>query len=571
MKRVLCLLACIMLFAAGCASISDSESSLMLEDSSETAIDASSDVESSEPTSEMPDTRLDVNVQYIRVSSSADNTEFYAIIRSPEELDQFYENYKDEYYLGRADKVYSDTTIGFLDACDRYDSKFFDEKYLVLVCTWEPSGSIRHDVKSVTHGKDGLDIVIRHISPEVQTCDIAIWFIMIEVDKAYEVESPEAIDVDYFTTNLAKEQLRLAVDLFKASVDDGREENKNVLVSPLSVQLALAMTANGANGQTLSEIEALLGGDASLEEINGYFKNYAKSLPSDEKCKFHIANSVWFRDHEQIVLNEDFLEKCRKNYEAEVSKEPFDLSTVNKVNDWVKENTDGMIDKVLNDINDDVVMYLINALCFDAEWQSPYHETDIHDGKFTSINGVEREVSMMRSEEYGYLEDDNAKGFMKYYKGSDYAFAALLPNEGVDIYDYVSQMTADSLSKTLEGKKSSYGVANIPKFSYEYSISLNDILKGLGMPTAFDVYEADFSNAFVSARGNVYISNVLHKTFISVDERGTRAGAVTSVEFSDEAAMIPDWNLTFDRPFVYMIIDAEANQPIFIGTLMDIE
>lgn len=565
------MLLCVMLFAAGCASIVDNESSAVPDASSEAGGDVSADVESSEPTPEMPDTRLDVNAQYIRVSATADNPEFNTIIRSSEELNRFYENNKDVYYLGRADKVYSDTTIGFLDACDRYDSQFFEENYLVLACLWEPSGSIRHEVKSVTHGKEGLEVAIRRISPEAQTCDIAVWIVIIEVDKAYAVESPEAININFFTTDLAKEQLRLAIDLFKASVEDGREEKENVLVSPLSVQLALAMTANGAKGQTLSEIEALLGGYASLDEINRYFKNYAKSLPSDEKCKFNVANSLWFRDHEQIVLNEAFIEKCLENFDAEVSKEPFDHSTVNKVNDWVKDNTDGMIDKVLDEISDDAIMYLINALCFDAEWQSPYHETDIYDGKFTSGNGVEREVAMMRSEEYSYLEDDNAKGFMKYYKGSDYAFVALLPNEDVDIYDYVSQMNTDSIFETLNGKKSSYGIATIPKFSYEYSIGLNDILKSLGMPTAFDVYEADFSNAFVSARGNVYISNVLHKTFISVDELGTRAGAVTSVEFSDEAAMMPDWKLTFDRPFVYMIIDVEENQPIFIGTVMDVE
>lgn len=365
-------------------------------------------------------------------------------------------------------------------------------------------------------------------------------------------------------------QMRLAVDLFQSSVLESKDEN--VLISPLSIQLALAMTANGADGDTKAEMEALLGGEISLEDLNEYLYSYVSNLPSAEKHKLQIANSIWFRDDEgRLQVEKNFLQKNADYYGAQAYKAAFDDQTLKDINNWVKDHTDGMIDSILDQIDEDAVMYLINALVFDAEWQHVYDKSDVYKGKFTNIGGTEKQVDMMHSEETVYLQDENAIGFMKPYSGSKYNFAVLLPNEGADIYEYIAGLTGESLMETLSTPQLGMVMATLPKFSYEYELTMNDVLKELGMPSAFSGDTADFSKMAHSSRGNIYIGDVLHKTFISVDELGTKAGAVTKVQMNDESAPMSEWVVTLNRPFVYMIIDNETNLPVFIGTVMDVQ
>ena len=367
----------------------------------------------------------------------------------------------------------------------------------------------------------------------------------------------------------AQSQMRLAVDLFQASVLESKDEN--VLISPLSIQLALAMTVNGADGDTKAEMEALLGGEISLENLNEYLCSYVNNLPSAEKYKLQIANSIWFRDNEgRLQVEKDFLQKNADYYGAQAYKAAFDDQTMKDINNWVKDHTDGMIDSILDQIDEDAVMYLINALVFDAEWQHVYDKSDVYKGKFTNIDGAEKQVDMMHSEETVYLQDENATGFMKPYSGSKYNFAVLLPNEGVDIYEYIAGLTGEELMETLSTPQLGMVMATLPKFSYEYELTMNDVLKELGMPSAFSGSTANFSKMAHSSRGNIYIGEVLHKTFISVDELGTKAGAVTKVQMNDESAPMSEWVVTLNRPFVYMIIDNETKLPVFIGTVMDV-
>ena len=362
----------------------------------------------------------------------------------------------------------------------------------------------------------------------------------------------------------AQSQMRLAVELFQSSVLESKDEN--VLISPLSIQLALAMTANGAEGETRAEMETLLASEIPLEDLNEYLYSYVNNLPSAEKYKLQIANSIWFRDDEgRLQVEKDFLQKNADYYGAQAYKAAFDDQTLKDINNWVKGHTDGMIDSILDQIDDDAVMYLINALVFDAEWQHVYDKSDVYKGKFTNIDGTEKQVDMMHSEETVYLQDENATGFMKPYSGSKYSFAALLPNEGVDINEYIAGLTGEKLMKTLNTPQLGMVMATLPKFSYEYELTMNDVLKELGMPTAFNETKADFSKLGESSRGNIFIGEVLHKTFISVDELGTKAGAVTKVEMNDESAPMSEWVVNLNRPFVYMIIDNESKLPVFIG------
>ena len=254
-------------------------------------------------------------------------------------------------------------------------------------------------------------------------------------------ESPMPYDGEF-------SQMSLAVELFKRM--NKSSEGENVLISPLSIQLALAMTANGAKGQTLAEMESLLGGDMDINELNAFLKSYTDSLHSGEKYKLNIANSIWFRDEaDRLNVNQSFLQTNADFYGAQIYKADFnDAKTVDDINNWVKLQTDGMIEKIIDRISNATVMYLINALCFDAEWQKQYDLTDIYKGDFKNINSDYKRVDMMRSEENRYIETDNAKGFLKYYAGKKYAFVALLPNEN-DINGYVQSLTGDYLENAL--------------------------------------------------------------------------------------------------------------------------
>ena len=359
-----------------------------------------------------------------------------------------------------------------------------------------------------------------------------------------------------------------ALKLFRATA----KGEENALVSPLSVMLALAMTTNGAKGETKAQMEALLGGGMDIEDLNGYLYTYMKSLPSSEKAKLALANSVWFRDTESLDVRAAFLQKNADYYSADVYKAPFDKKTCDDINRWIEENTDGMIKKMLDSIDDDAVMYLINTVLFDAEWQNVYSSEDkIRDGLFTTADGKRRNVTMMHSDETNFIDDGKATGFIKPYKDG-YSFAAFLPNEGVSLDSYLDSMTGAGFLAAVKGAKKETVIAAMPKFEYGYKTTMNDILKSLGMTVPFDKEKADFSDLAVSSYGNIYIGQVIHQTYISVGEKGTRAGAATIVEMDGEAAPseVDYHTVTLDRPFVYAIIDNATGLPIFIGTVTDI-
>jgi len=356
-----------------------------------------------------------------------------------------------------------------------------------------------------------------------------------------------------------------ALKLFRATA----KGEKNALVSPLSVMIALAMTANGANGETKAQMEALLGGGMDIDDLNGYLYTYMKSLPTTEKAKLALANSVWFR--EGFVADKEFLQKNADYYSADVYRAPFDKKTCDDINRWIEENTDGMIKKMLDGIDEDAVMYLINTVLFDAEWQNVYFEDQIRDGSFTTADGKSRNVTMMHSDETNFIDDGKATGFIKPYMDG-YSFVALLPNEGVSLDSYLESMTGAGFLAAVKGAKKETVIATMPKFEYGYKTTMNDILKSLGMTMPFDREKADFSDLAVSSDGNIYINRVIHQTYISVGEKGTRAGAATIVEMDCESAgYVENYHtVTLDRPFVYAIIDNATGLPIFIGTVTDI-
>ena len=357
-----------------------------------------------------------------------------------------------------------------------------------------------------------------------------------------------------------------AVRLFQKSLED----EKNTLISPISVLMALGMTANGAKENTLAQMEETFG--LRQAEVNEYLWYYRGNL-SNNYVKYDISNSIWFRDDATFRVEEEFLRKNYQYYNADTYKAPFDATTLKDINHWVENKTDGLIKEVLKEIPPEAMMYLINALVFEAEWAQTYDETEVRDKIFTTEAGREQAVELMYSTENRYLENENVTGFIKYYINPQYAFVALLPKEGKTVQQCVDEMTGESLQELLLHPTRVAVDAALPAFKTEYDLLMNDVLKEMGMTDAFDGGKADFTGLGTSDQGNIFINRVIHKTYIEVSPEGTKAGAATVVEMMPESAPFFEDMKTvhLDRPFIYMLIDCENNQPFFIGTCMSVE
>lgn len=351
-----------------------------------------------------------------------------------------------------------------------------------------------------------------------------------------------------------------AAELFK----DNYSKGKTTLVSPLSVLTALALVQNGAQGDTLAQLEQALGG-LDRDTLNAYMRAYCDFLTESEELK--IANSVW--TDSSAEAKRDFLQKAVDSYSAQIFSAPLSSKkTVSSINSWVKKNTDGMIPKIIENADRDAVMMLINAVAFEAKWETPYTNDDIEKLEFNSYSGKSKKTEFMCSTESVYLSDSDAVGFMKPYKNGRFAFAALLPDENTGIDDYVASLSGDKLMKIFSSAKRGNEVnVKMPKFRAEYSAQLIDTLKKMGVKDAFDSKTADFSSLIENR--DAYIATVVHKTFIEVDENGTRAAASTLVG-ADTMSLMEPYSVFLNRPFVYMIVDTETNLPLFIGVQTEI-
>ena len=393
----------------------------------------------------------------------------------------------------------------------------------------------------------------------------------VNLSASYTARAAQTVDIDEQTI---LGQTKFALNLLRESAKPG----ENVLVSPYSVSQALGMTANGAAGDTLKEMETVLGG--SMDTLNPAFYTLRTNAPNveySELPRLYTANSIWVKN--DYPVRSDFLQKNADFYAADAFAAPFDDSTKDDINSWVKMKTYSMVPEILDEIPDGVRMYLINAVAFDAKWMKQYAENEVKDGKFTAADGKKQDAKMLYGDEYNYLADDHATGFMKYYQGAGYYFAALLPEKGMTPEAYLETLTPEHLHQMLAEPECTKVKTVMPEFSYDFGALLNEPLQNMGMKQAFDVERADFSGMTdfsfeTDEMLRLCINRVLHKTHIEVSPVGTRAGAAAAVEMMTECATEAPKNpkeVVLDRPFVYMIVDTETSLPIFIGTLNSVQ
>ena len=375
--------------------------------------------------------------------------------------------------------------------------------------------------------------------------------------EAEENTPPVAIPAPWENAEVADFSIRL----LRASMEEG----KNTLISPISVLAALSMTANGAEGETLTQMETVLG--QKRDSLNAWYW-YDTDRSGDA---LHLANAVFLKDDGNLTVKEEFLQTIEKWYESGIYMTSFNESTLREINQFVEDNTNGMVKNILDKIPDDAVMYLVNALAFEARWKMPYNEYQVSEQVFTTEDGWEQPVELMYAEEYDvYVEGDLFTGFLKDYEGGRYTFVTLLPKEGVSVQEVADSLSEADLADKINSRWGGTVLTAMPKFQTEFQVEMGDVLQFMGMTDAFDPYKADFSGLATYNGGNIFIDRVIHKTFIAVGEQGTRAGAATVIQAATESAMPEEIKeVILNRPFLYMIWDTESNTPLFMGTFMD--
>lgn len=363
--------------------------------------------------------------------------------------------------------------------------------------------------------------------------------------------SPRTVEARTPDTALSAAMGEFAVSLLQHSFTAG----ENTVLSPYSLYLALSMAANGADGDTLAQMEAILG--LPVPALNAYLL----SLQKQGGKELLSANSLWIR--QDFPVKEDFLQSLADHYETQAYSAPFTDSTLEEINRWIEGKTDGQIPGALDKIDPDAMMYLINALSFRGAWKSPYSTDRIMDGTFLGSRGEET-AEFMGAKEGIYLEDALATGFMKEYEGGRYSFLALLPNEGVSLEDYIASLSGDSLSRTLAQAQYCSVNTMVPKLRLECSLEAAEVLDAMGMKEAFTM-NADFSR--IEPEKLLYISRILHKTTLTVDEAGTEAGAVTVEEFALKNSPMREKSVVLNRPFLMGIYDNVNHCFLFLSAV----
>ncbi len=360
---------------------------------------------------------------------------------------------------------------------------------------------------------------------------------------------------------------------FRLLKDVAKTSNGNILISPDSIITALTMTGNGAAGNTLKEMKSTFG-NLSFQKYNTYLYKLHKRIKEDKHISYHSANSIWYKAG-NVTLADKFIETNKKYHNAEIKGVAFDQSTVQDINNWVSDNTKGMIPSIIDELKPPINLALINAIAFEGKWADQYTSTVKR--TFTLGNGTKKKVPMLEGTEESYLTLKGGTGFIKPYEGGRLAFMGLLPPKGTSVDNYVKKLKGlDFANAYLNRKTTNIKVeTRMPEFKYDYNCSLKNTLERMGMKQAFSPGKANFSLMFVpsSLQGN--IDKVIHKSHIELDKNGTKAAAVTAVLIKDISAIVPDKKIIkkkvyLNRPFVYCIIDTKTGIPLFLGILRDL-
>jgi serpin B len=306
----------------------------------------------------------------------------------------------------------------------------------------------------------------------------------------------------------------------------------------------------------------------TMDQVNSSYKSLINLLLNiDDKVQFELANSIWYRN--TFPFEQSFFDICGNYFNAQVSGLNFDdPASKDIINEWVNTNTKGKIKYIIDNIEPESVMFLINAIYFKGNWTYKFDSTKTKDEKFYLINGSNKNCRMMNQKSYlSYSQNSEFDAVDLPYGNKNYSMTIFLPSSNKNINDFINELTDDNYRLWLSSFKSDSVNIFMPKYKIEYKLSLNEALKNLGMAIAFESGKADFTGMSELGKG-IFISEVKHKTFILVDEEGTEAAAVTSVEMVYES-FPAEIIIKFNRPFVFVIREKNSGAIVFIGKIVE--
>lgn len=346
-------------------------------------------------------------------------------------------------------------------------------------------------------------------------------------------------------------------------------DKENIMISPLSISVALAMAYNGAEGDTKSEMEdALRLNGLSVEQINTSYRMLIDAMQSlDQDVVFEIANSIFYADG--FTVKPDFLQTNTTYFDAEVESLDFtNPSSVTEINNWVAEKTNNKIMKIIDQLSPLDRMVLINAIYFNGIWATEFDEQGTKMRIFKKPDGSTYETPTMNKEDkLEYASNSLFESVKLPYGNGQYNMLVLLPQDGETSQDIIDNLSVSNWKSWANGFEThDHVVVTMPRYKFSFETRLNDVLKGMGMQKAFLPIQADFSKI---SDEDLYISSVKHKSFIDVNESGTEAAAVTSVTISTTSAgpesEIEKIYFTVDKPFVFAITEKDTDAILFIG------
>ena len=345
-------------------------------------------------------------------------------------------------------------------------------------------------------------------------------------------------------------------------------DKENPLLSPVSAYLALGMVGMGAEGETLQEFQNILG--SNMPAIS---QKMMEQYPQDQEGMIlTIANSVWV--DQQLTPNGKWIAEMEEIFKGEGYRGALSSQEVmEQINSWCNENTRGLIPRMLEEpLGKEACLALLDAIYFKGDWLVPFEETNTLQRPFTREDGTEKQVDTMSmwEKEQSYLHSSLGEGVLLPYQGGDFAYVAVLPNEGTEVRELYRQLTPEALEELLASENRELCNLRLPKYEVSFDQVLNDSLQAMGLVRAFDGELADFSS--LTEQGEpLCISLVQQKAVFKMDERGTEAAAVTMVVMNKCTAIVEPQprKLYFDRPFVYMILDLETQVPLFVGIMDD--
>ncbi|MEA4905794.1 MAG: serpin family protein [Petrimonas sp.] len=373
---------------------------------------------------------------------------------------------------------------------------------------------------------------------------------------------------------IVKNDQQFAFELFSnVFSEEAKGEDKSFMVSPFSLSMALAMTWNGAAGETKTAMqETLKMGNYSDDDFNGYYKKLKEALlKTDPSTQLSIANAIF--TNKFVTIKPNFIKTNTDYYHATVQPVDFSLPTTKDIiNRWASDNTNNLIKEVIDKTNADDLMYLLNAIYFKGIWTTKFDAKNTSKKAFLTENGTKRTVDMMsQTAKFNYTEDEIMQVVQLPYGNQAFSMLVLLPQSGKKQTDVVSALqNKEYWGKTRTALRQAEVVLSLPKFKTEYSIKLNEVLEKMGMGVAFDPYKADFSRM---SEISAFISFVKQDTYISTDESGTEAAAVTVIGMEMTSAAPGPQKVIFnaDRPFIYVIQENSTGAILFMGAVKDIQ